>query len=107
MTTNNVAFRQVQTHINLCSLLLSLEIPNAIRSVATDRMAFGISNSHRIFKRLAKALIRLRLCAGWSKPLLVAHTTLLEISCGGSNALICHTTSNICIHICEFDVGHE
>ena len=34
-------------------------------------------NSHRIFKRLAKALIR-------SEALLVAHTTLLEISCTGS-----------------------
>ena len=41
--------------------------------------------SHRIFKRIAKALIRLRVCAGWSEPLLVAHTTLLEISCHGSN----------------------
>ena len=43
-------------------------------------------NSHRIFERLAKALIRLRLCAGcqWSEPLLVAHTTLLETSCHGS-----------------------
>ena len=29
--------------------------------------------------RLAKALIRLRVCAGWSETLLVAHTTLLEI----------------------------
>ena len=33
------------------------------------------------FQQLAKALIRLRVCAGWSKPLLIAHTTLLEISC--------------------------
>ena len=41
-------------------------------------------NTHRIFKRLAKALIRLRVCAGWSEPLLVAHITLLEISCHGS-----------------------
>ena len=38
-------------------------------------------------KRLAKALIRLRICAGWSKPLLIAHTTLLEISCHGSFSL--------------------
>ena len=30
------------------------------------------------------ALIRLRVCAGWSEPLLVAQTTLLEISCHGS-----------------------
>ena len=35
-------------------------------------------NSHRILKWLAKALIRLRLCAGWSEALLVAHTLLLE-----------------------------
>ena len=36
---------------------------------------------YRIFKRLAKSLIRLRVAAGWSEPLLVAHTTSLEISC--------------------------
>ena len=42
--------------------------------------------SHRIFKRQAKALIRLRVCAGWSEPLLIAHTTLFEISCRGSYA---------------------
>ena len=30
------------------------------------------------------ALIRLRVCAGWSEPLLVAHTTFVEISCRGS-----------------------
>ena len=30
------------------------------------------------------ALIRLHICAGWSEPLLVAHTTLLEILCRGS-----------------------
>ena len=41
-------------------------------------------NSHRIVKQHAKALIRLRVCAGWSEALLVAHTTLLEISCHGS-----------------------
>ena len=34
--------------------------------------------------RLAKALIRLRACAGWSEALLVAQTTLLEIPCQGS-----------------------
>ena len=48
-------------------------------------MAFGQQlNIHRIIMRLAKALIRLRVCAGWSEPLPVAHTTLLEISCHGS-----------------------
>ena len=37
-----------------------------------------------MFKRQAKALIRLCVCAGWSKALLVAHTALLEISRTGS-----------------------
>ena len=39
--------------------------------------------THKIFKRLAKALIRL--CVGCSEPLPVTHTTFLEISCHGSN----------------------
>ena len=43
--------------------------------------------SHRIFKWLAKVLISLGICAGWSEPLLVAHNTLLEISC-------CDTSKN-------------
>ena len=38
----------------------------------------------RILKRLAKDLNRLHMCAGWSEPLLVTHTTLLEIPCPGS-----------------------
>ena len=41
--------------------------------------------SHRIFKRPATALIRLRVCAGWSEALLVTHITLLEISSRSSN----------------------
>ena len=45
----------------------------------------------RIFKRPAKALISLRVYAGWSEPLLVAHTTLLEISCHGSNIIFFKT----------------
>ena len=49
-------------------------------------MVFSQSlNNHIILKRLAKVLIRLRVCAGWSEPLLVAHTKLLEISWHGSN----------------------
>ena len=35
-------------------------------------------------KWLAKALVRLCVCAGWSEALMVAHTTLLKISCRGS-----------------------
>ena len=53
-----------------------------------SKMVFSqLLNTHRILKRLAKALIRLRVCAGWSEALLIAHTTLLEISCIGS--LLC------------------
>ena len=55
---------------------VKLETPNDVRSVALI---------HILFKRQANALIRLRECADWSEPLLVAHTTLLEISCHGSN----------------------
>ena len=42
------------------------------------------SLSHRIFKRQAKALIRLRVYEGWPETLVVAHTILLEFSCHGS-----------------------
>ena len=71
-------FGTKKAQTSLCGLLLSLETPNANRLI--------------VFKRLAKALIRLRICAGWSKPLVLAHTTLLEISyfgpfIGAKNAL--------------------
>ena len=60
-----------------------------------DSKSFSVSSlSHRIFKLLAKALIRLRVCAGWSEPLLVAHTTLLEISSCGSNRENFHPSLN-------------
>ena len=39
---------------------------------------------HRIFKRLAKALTRMRVFAGGQNRWLVAHTRLFEISCRGS-----------------------
>ena len=72
MISNNVVFQQVTTQT---SLLLSLETKNDFQSVV---------NIHRILERSAKALIRLHLYAGWSEDLLVAHTTLLEISRRGS-----------------------
>ena len=46
------------------------------------------TKSQRIFKQLAKALIKLHICTGWSKPLLVAYTTLLEISCAAQMVLL-------------------
>ena len=48
-----------------------------------------------IFKQLAKALIRLLLCASGSEPLLVAHTTLLEISCRCSIIILVHDEDQI------------
>ena len=60
------------------------------RSKVTDYAAL---NTHRILK-LAKSLIRLRVCAGKSEHLLVRHTTLLlvcaacEISILGFNPCI-------------------
>ena len=66
---DNVAFWHEKAQTSLCCLLFSLETSNANRPI--------------VFKRLTKALIRLRICAGWSKPLVLAYTTLLEISyCG-------------------------
>ena len=69
--------------------------------------------NHRILKRLAKALIRLRVCAGWSEALLVPHTLLLEISCTGSyvhfrskylmNHLICATAHSLMNYINSID----
>ena len=50
---------------------------------------------HRIFKQPAKALIRLRVCVDWSEPLLVAHTTLFEISCHGSTIFVIIFSFNI------------
>ena len=54
--------------------------------------------------RLAKALIRLRVCAGWFEALLVVHTTLLEISCRGSYALCLWRSAVVrsVIHRCLF-----
>ena len=54
-------------------LFLSLETPYAVQSVL---------NINRIFKLLAKTLIRLSICAGWYETLLDTHTTLLEGSVG-------------------------
>ena len=57
--------------MSLCSVLLSLETPNEVRFI-----------EYLIDKQ--KVLIRLSVWAGWSEPLLVAHITLLKISCRGS-----------------------
>ena len=64
-----------------CGVLTCVDSDEPLQSpfkLRNSKMTFG---QHRILKRLAKALIRLRVCAGWSEALLVAHTTLLEVSC--------------------------
>ena len=59
-------------------------------------MTFGqLFNSQGIFKRPAKALISLRVCAGWSDPLLVAQAKLLEISYHGSKSTINKVTEQM------------
>ena len=73
---------------NECGILTSVDSDEPVQS------PFKLGNSKwcsvsiitliKKFKRLAKALIRLCVCAGWSESSLVAHITLLEISCRGS-----------------------
>ena len=60
--------------------------------------------SHRIFERQANALIRLRKCAGWSEPLLVAHITLLEIS---RRASILSYGGLIVVYGCSQLISHD
>ena len=61
--------------------------------------------NHRMLKRLAKALIRLRVCAGWSEALLVAHTTLLETSCTGSASFSHLGLNSIPLNVLKFHNG--
>ena len=75
MISNNVAFWQ------LVDSYEPVQLPFKLRNSIWCSVS---SLSQRIFKHLAKALISLRVCAGWSEPLLVAHSTLLKISFHGS-----------------------
>ena len=70
-----------------CDILTSVDSDQPVQpplKLRNSKWCADSSLTQWIFKRLAKALIRLGACAGWSGPLLVAHTTLLEISCRGS-----------------------
>ena len=46
-------------------------------------------------------LLGRRICAGWSEPLLVAHSTLLKISCPGS----CSFTISVSANFVEISDG--
>ena len=59
----------MRTQTSLCSLLLSLETPNAIGSVA--QQSYNIQTTSK--------------CSDQAARKLVAHTALLEISCHASN----------------------
>ena len=80
MISNNVASRHAQTQRKPHSP----PPPQAQKPQTTPSQQ---PNSHRKFNWQAKALTRLRLCAGWSKALLVAHNTLSEITCTGSDII--------------------
>ena len=71
-----------------CGILTSVDSDEPMQPPLKLRNSkwFSISSLRvkEIFQQLAKAMIRLCVCAVWSKPLQVAHTTLLEISCHGS-----------------------
>ena len=64
--------------------------------------------SHRILARQARALIRLRVCAGWFEPLLVAQSTLFEISCCGSYVYYLPHDINVPDKVtCNIRIHHE
>ena len=87
-----------------CGTLRSVDSGEPVRpsvELRNFQMKFGRwLGSHGAIKRLAKALIRLRVCAGWSEPLLVAHTWLLEIKCPGSNKF-----ASVYVMLCMYTVG--
>ena len=67
-----------------CGILTSVDSDEPVQSPFKLRNSKWCLVSSLTFKPPAKALIRLCVCAGWSEALLVAHTTLLEISCRDS-----------------------
>ena len=67
-----------------CAILTSVDSDEPVQppvKLRNTKLSSISSLTLIIIKRQAKALISLRVCAGSSEPLLVAHTTLLEISC--------------------------
>ena len=88
--SNNVTFWHESTQTSLCSLILSFETPNDVRSVSSLIFIEYSSDYQRLWSDCA-------VCAGWSAPLLIAPTTLLEISCRGSLMLIWLFVLIICV----------
>ena len=67
-----------------CGILSSVDSDKPLQPPIKLRGSKLCLVSSLVFKGPAKALIRLRVCAGWSEPLLVTHITLVN-SCGSSN----------------------
>ena len=66
---------RIQATGRLQSSLSGMQVLNAYLSNGSCYQP--VLGSHGAIKRLAKALIRLRVCAGWSEPLLVAHNLIV------------------------------
>ena len=92
---HNIFILNIQTYntaaceFQQCGILTSVDSDEPVQPPVKLRNSkccwvSSLTVNNRIFKRLAKALTRLRLFAGWSEPLLVPHATLLEISCCSS-----------------------
>ena len=87
IVSNQIDKWAVACDFQQCDILTSVDSYKPVQpplKLRNSKWCSVSTNSHRIFKRQAKALIRLHVCAGWSEALLVVHTKLLEISCVGS-----------------------
>ena len=97
-----ISFGKLQTSVGLtekwattcdyqqCGILTSVDSDEPVQppfKLRNSKLCSVSSLTLKKSKRLAKALIRLHVCAGWSEVLLVALTTLLEIPCHGSNGI--------------------
>ena len=88
LTEHHLSFLSLKEGCTGLSESTLVKMPNCWKSHVTAHLLINYtvliearqfwSDVSRI-KRLAKAMIRLCVSAGWSEPLLVAYTTLLEI----------------------------
>ena len=86
-----------------CGIMTWMDSDKPVQTPFNIRNSKWCLVSSLIF-RLAKALIRMHICAGLSELLLGAHITLLEILCCGSNLLLiiqCHHKYKMYNVICD------
>ena len=82
----NIVNVDVNFHDKLCLSANALYMDLPVRKPAL-RVCDQAPGYKTYFMLNSKALIRLIIYAGWSEPLLVTHTALLEVSCHGSYGL--------------------